>query len=186
MLLKSVFLGGGLLGLVAAETKCLASGFPALDIWGLEILHVEATKQKDHVVGFNPLSNLPHSPVPISFCNVTVSYTHPGQNNVINVAIWLPLEGWNGRLLGQGGAGYLAGGEILGQGVAMGYATANTDAGHTAQGDLFDTALGSRGWALSSKGNVNWSLLVDFASRAVEDLPRIVSTEPWWLQKSSK
>lgn len=175
MSVKRFFVVAGLLGFAAAKKTCKAKALPALDVFGLEVINVHATEQKQYQVEFNTLANLPHPVEPISFCNVTVTYTHPGQENVINAYIWLPLEGWNGRLLGQGGGGYLAGGETLGAGVALGYATANTDAGHSSGfGNPFEAILSSRSWALTSKGNVNWGRLQDFAYRAVDDLPKIV------------
>nr|POE92441.1 putative feruloyl esterase [Quercus suber] len=174
MSIKHFIVAAGLLCLAAAKKTCKASALPTLDIFGLEIIHVETTEQKDFAVELNPLSHLPHPEEPISFCNVTVTYTHPGQGDVIHAHVWMPLEGWNGRLIGQGGGGYMAGGETLGPAVALGYAAANTDAGHTVHGDRVDTELTSKSWALASKGNVNWTLLQDFAYRAIEDLPKIV------------
>lgn len=33
----------------------------------------------------------------ISFCDVTVVLTHPGENDVVTTEVWLPIQGWNGR-----------------------------------------------------------------------------------------
>nr|POE48814.1 putative feruloyl esterase [Quercus suber] len=173
MSIKHLIVAAGLLCLATAKRTCKASALPALNVFGLEVTHFEASEQKDHAVQFNPLAHLPHPETTISFCNVTVTYTHPGQGDEIHAYIWLPLDDWNGRLLGQGGGGYMAGGETLGPAVALGYVAANTDAGHTVHGHRDDTELSSKSWALASKGNVNLALLHDFAHRAIEDLPKI-------------
>lgn len=33
----------------------------------------------------------------ISFCDVTVILTHPGENDTVTTGVWLPTDGWNGR-----------------------------------------------------------------------------------------
>lgn len=61
----------------------------------------------------------------LSFCNVTLLYHHPGQNDNTNVQVWLPLQGWNERFVGVGGGGFAAGklnGENLAATVNLGYA----------------------------------------------------------------
>lgn len=87
--------------------------------------------------------------------------------------VWLPLkdEDWNGRFLGQGGGGWAAGssGNLAG-GVALGYATADTDSGHNMYGHPAETALNSKSWALPSPGNVNLHLLQNFGYRSLEEL----------------
>ncbi len=47
----------------------------------------------------------------LDFCNGTLTYTHPGYHDTIHIYLWLPLEGWNGNLLAQGGGGWSAGSE---------------------------------------------------------------------------
>lgn len=101
-----------------------------------------------------------------SFCNVTVTYTHPGQNDTINVETWLPTENWNKRLQAVGGGGFSAGRNFLtymGMAGAMaeGYVTITTDAGLGINSDseLF----------LVSPGNVNLYLVQDFASVSLND-----------------
>lgn len=49
--------------------------------------------------------------------------------------------------------------------LADGFATATTDGGHSS-----DTTSDASAWALTSPGNVNWPLLVDFASVAIHDM----------------
>ncbi|MFB7504955.1 tannase/feruloyl esterase family alpha/beta hydrolase [Streptomyces broussonetiae] len=95
-----------------------------------------------------------------AFCQVTVTLTHPGDNDHAKVQTWLPLTNWNGRFQATGGSAYSAGdnGVALGTGVKNGYATTTTDAG---VGDVLDTS-----WALKGKGQVNTVLLKNFASRS--------------------
>jgi feruloyl esterase len=46
----------------------------------------------------------------LTFCNVTVVYTHQGWNDSIRTQIWLPTsDSWNGRFEGTGGGGFVAG-----------------------------------------------------------------------------
>ncbi|KAF2137061.1 uncharacterized protein K452DRAFT_291853 [Aplosporella prunicola CBS 121167] len=123
---------------------------------------------------------LPSPPETISFCNVTVLYTHPGQNDTITVTIWLPLEGWNSRLIGVGGGGFLTRllDDALGSALQHNYSVVATDGGHALDADPAP-------WALTSPGNVNWALLQDFAAVSLGDaavLGKAVS-EAYYAQK---
>jgi len=176
-MLVPLFLGAlaSLAGFTHAALKtCRARDLPTIEVFGIEIIDIHTKEQRAYEDwGFFPGAT-PQVPVrAIDFCNVTVTYTHPGQNDTINVYVWLPLDGWNGRLLGQGGGGWAAGAEpMLPSGVAEGYVTANTDAGHTYFGDIA-TLIRADTWGLLSPGNINHVLLQDFASRALDDLPKI-------------
>nr|WP_245528393.1 tannase/feruloyl esterase family alpha/beta hydrolase [Gluconobacter morbifer] len=67
----------------------------------------------------------------LAFCRVAVTL-HPSSDSVIRTEIWLPLRGWNGKLLGVGNFGWA--GSIMYDGmvtgVGEGYAVASTDTGH--------------------------------------------------------
>ncbi len=108
-----------------------------------------------------------------TFCNVTVAYTHPGQNDNILVEAWLPVENWNGRFQAVGGR-WLGRRTLLpvlrGMKGAMadGYATVTTDAG-------LGSAVDAAPWALLSPGNVNLYSLENLASISLNDEVSVVS-----------
>jgi feruloyl esterase len=102
----------------------------------------------------------PGQPIP-EHCKVTmVLKPTPGSN--INVELWLPTSGWNGRFLAVGNGGWA--GSIQGYGdmqeaLRRGYATAATDTGHSA-------ADGPGGmFALDHPEKIT-----DFAFRAIHDM----------------
>jgi len=66
-----------------------------------------------------------------AFCRIEAVAT-PTRDSKINIEIWLPLQGWNGRFLGTGnggGAGTIAYGMGMIEGLKRGFAVANTDMG---------------------------------------------------------
>lgn len=133
----------------------------------------------------------------LSFCNVTVAYTHPGQDDMINVNIWLPVSisdevffnniedtsneaktipGWNGLLLSHGGGGFSTCLPDLVSHAALtqGYAISRTDGGHRPISFNFTTGEAdnppTESWAMLSPGNVNLYNFQDFASVALHDM----------------
>lgn len=106
----------------------------------------------------------------ISFCNVSITYTHPGEGDNINVQILLPIKpAWNLRFQGVGGGAWVTGlsspgasSPLVGA-VNAGYAAGATDGGH-------DGSKPANTWALLSRGNPNMYLLQDFGSVAVHDM----------------
>ncbi|KAG9203345.1 hypothetical protein G6514_002998 [Epicoccum nigrum] len=101
----------------------------------------------------------------ISFCNVTFTYTHPGQND--SILVWLALpEAWNGRFQGVGGGGWATGYPTqMVPAISQGYAAVSTDGGH--DGANQPTA---DPWALVSPGNVDLYALQNFASVTLNDM----------------
>jgi feruloyl esterase len=83
----------------------------------------------------NPFANLP------AFCRVAATLA-PSSDSEIKIEVWLPAQGWNGKLEGNGNGGWT--GSIapgtLAAGVERGYATAMTDTGH--QGGSASFAMG--------------------------------------------
>ncbi|KAI1097420.1 tannase and feruloyl esterase [Jackrogersella minutella] len=104
-----------------------------------------------------------------TFCNITVSYTHTGQNDNISVETWLPVDNWNSRLQAVGGGGWATGRFPLSYGamygaIADGYATVTTDAGVPST-----DALSADSWALVSPGNVDLYKLQNIGSVSLND-----------------
>jgi len=80
------------------------------------------------VEGEDPMQGLP------AFCRVT-GIVRPSTDSEIRFEVWLPAEGWNGRLLGVGNGGF-AGAIEYRQFVSYlkrGFAVAGSDAGHRAE-----------------------------------------------------
>ena len=94
-------------------------------------------------------------------CRVRMVLT-PTPDSNINVELWMPTDGWNGRLLavGNGGfAGSIRGYRDMQVALRDGYATVATDTGHTAAdgpGGMFGLGHPER--------------IVDFAYRAVHEM----------------
>ena len=136
---------------------------------GAKIIDVQAEEVHNHsAISLGPGTN-DGGRYTISFCNVTVTHTHPGWNDTINTQVWLPLSGWNGRFQALGGGGYSTGfGSLyLTYAASKGFASASVDGGIAVGTEAIPTDLS---WALSSKGNVNWFLLEDYASKATNDM----------------
>jgi Tannase and feruloyl esterase len=96
------------------------------------------------------------------FCRVTAKAT-PSADSDIAIEIWLPLEGWNGRLQGTGNGGFAGSYDTgeLAEFVSKGYAAAATDTGHTAS--FIDAS-----WALGHPEKV-----ADFGYRAIHEMTRV-------------
>ena len=94
-----------------------------------------------------------------AFCRVRVE-SHPSSDSDIKIEVWLPLEGWNGKLQGRGNGGFA--GEIsyfsLATALHEGYATAATDTGHAAGGT-------DARWAIGHSEKVT-----DFGFRAIHEM----------------
>lgn len=164
---------------LGSAAKCSPAGLSLPDITGVSILSIEALEQCNYTYVPGPFAaGLPDSsPIPdLNFCNVTVTYAHPGWHDYINVNILLPTDDWNGRFAGIGGGAFTTGGGMVAEWLMMpimasGFATATTDGGHST--DVLGPELYDPSWALTSPGNVNWPLLMDFASVALHDTATI-------------
>ncbi|KAL0934599.1 feruloyl esterase B precursor protein [Colletotrichum truncatum] len=106
----------------------------------------------------------------ISFCNVSVTYTHPGTDDAVNVQVWLPSPiSWNGRLQAVGGGGYSAsvGSLYMTQAVGNGYVALDTDAGHVRGPEGMTTP---EAWALKSPGKVDMQLINNWGSTSLHEM----------------
>ncbi len=107
-----------------------------------------------------------------TFCNVTITYTHPGEMDSVIVEAWLPPSNssWNGVFEAVGGDGWVVGRsalQYLGMAAAIseGFATITTDGG-------LGSATDPSSWGLLSPGNANLYLLQNFGTRALNDQVR--------------
>jgi hypothetical protein len=155
-------------GTVAATT-CAA--VPVSAPSGTKVESVKAVANPGGTVTF-PASLLHPEPVTLTdvpaWCDFTVTVSHPGANDHVNIKISLPQDRkkWSGRFQATGGSAYLAGdfGSPLVAAVKAGYVAAATDAGVGAN------PVDVSGWALTSDGKVNTPLLENFASRSLHDM----------------
>ncbi|KZL83753.1 tannase and feruloyl esterase [Colletotrichum incanum] len=149
---------------------CVPSTFSDVSLFGAEILSLDTSYIANYSSSVPSAVRFTQPSVEVrnaSFCNVTVTYTHPGQGDTVIVEAWLPADGWNGRLQAVGGGGWVAGRSApfysaMGGAISDGYATITTDAG---LGDAPDASP----WALLSPGNVNLYALQNLASVSLED-----------------
>ena len=92
-----------------------------------------------------------------AFCRVLATL-EPSSDSVIQVEVWLPAAGWNGKFqaVGNGGFNGTINYPLLAAALARGYAAASTDTGH---------AGGGAAWALGHPEKV-----IDFGWRAVHEM----------------
>jgi hypothetical protein len=77
--------------------------FHSPEVPGLQILSILAAPLYNYTVLDYTTITMFVSP---RLCSVNVTHTHPGYNNTVTVFHRLPLEGWNGRVVGIGGGGW--------------------------------------------------------------------------------
>ncbi|KAI8936179.1 hypothetical protein NX059_006612 [Plenodomus lindquistii] len=156
---------------MALAGNCSPAGIPLPTLFGAEFLSITASPVVNYTSPPASYINNGRAPTtPISFCNVTLTHTHPGYNDTLRTQIWLPLtSAWNGRFQMAAGGGWVAGydagsfGQMSGA-VNDGYATSTVDAGvQTA------TSFTPEAWALKSPGNVDYNTLETFAYKSLHD-----------------
>jgi Tannase and feruloyl esterase len=99
-----------------------------------------------------------------SFCHITLEST-PSADSAIQIEVWMPASGWNGRFQAQGNGGFAGYIDYRGMGIALGdgYATAATDTGHVA--DVTDAR-----WALGHPEKIT-----DFGYRAIHEMTQLAT-----------
>jgi feruloyl esterase len=153
--------------------SCVPSTFSTVSLFGGEILSITADLATNYNFPIPDGWRYSQAAVNVedgSFCNVTVTYTHPGNDDTINAEIWLPPTEWNGVLQSIGGGGWTAGRFVLsyaGMAGAIydGYAAATTDGG-------LGTFQHPKEWGLVSPGNLNLVALDNFGQTSLGDLVR--------------
>ncbi|CAH0020354.1 unnamed protein product [Clonostachys rhizophaga] len=147
------------------SSLCNATTFTYPTIAGAEFLSIEASLVQNfsRYVSDQDYLNYPEIFVEdATFCNLTLSYTHHGQDDILFVESWLPIP-WNSRLQTVGGGGWTGGRNELaisemagaignGCGKSPLNAIITTDAGLGRSEIPVD-------WALLKPGNVNWVAL---------------------------
>jgi len=116
---------------------CAESAIPYPTLFGAEILNLSANLVQNFSQEVSDRFFVHNSAISvrnIDYCNITVTYTHPGQNDRINVETWFPMKNWNRRLQAVGGGGWQAGRFIVSYdamagALGKGYVVTSTDAG---------------------------------------------------------
>jgi feruloyl esterase len=105
-----------------------------------------------------PESSTPQSPnlVLPTFCRVAITLT-PTSDSAIEMEVWLPASGWNGKFHGVGNGGFagVIDYDNMASSLYTGYATAGSDGGHETS-ELTDAS-----WALGHPQKI-----IDFGYRA--------------------
>ncbi|KAH6644274.1 Tannase/feruloyl esterase [Boeremia exigua] len=151
--------------------NCSAQAIVLPTIFGAEFLSVQASLVQnfslDPLAGNYQLFRDDDFGKNMSFCNVTLTHTHPNQNDSLISQVWLPIQPeWNGRLRMVGGGGWFAGLEwfsflTMSVVVADGYATVTTNGGASSEGPDH--------WGLLSPGNADLLALQNFMYVGLKD-----------------
>jgi Tannase and feruloyl esterase len=138
--------------------KVAKLALPNATVTSAEVVAAEAFRPNTSVSPWVAQAEALYKSLP-PFCRVRVQ-SHPSSDSDIKIEVWLPLEGWNGKLQGRGNGGFA--GEIdyfsLALALHEGYATAGTDTGHAASGT-------DARWALGHPEKVT-----DFGYRAIHEM----------------
>lgn len=160
---------------MGTSNLCSPSSLQLPDFPNLKILSLDAAPRANWTFEYPYLAGMPtKDPIPnLDFCNITITYTHQGWDDVITTTTFLPTKNWNSRFEAHGGAGFMTGGVGTFSGtimpsLAQGFAVSTTDGGHLS--DFVASLAYSIPWAFASPGNINWPLLIDFAYQGIHEM----------------
>lgn len=158
---------------LSSFNACVPETFSPPTLFGAEILSINAHPVLDFPASLSLEARITQPNVDkasgLAFCNVTVTYTHPGTNNLITVETWLPDKPfWNERYIAAGGGGFSAGRteytySVMSAAAQEGYTTSTTDAG------VGTSTWSADDWALLSPGNVDLQKVRDFGTVSLND-----------------
>ncbi|KAL5343087.1 Tannase/feruloyl esterase [Aspergillus crustosus] len=106
-----------------------------------------------------------------SFCNVTVSLTHPGVGETVYTTVLLPLSDWTHRYLATGGGGFAAGNDRdITDPVSQGWVASSTDGGLTLNHTI-DPQTGA--YTMWPEGSYNEEMVINLVYRSIHDAAEI-------------
>ncbi|CBF78847.1 hypothetical protein AN7213.2 [Aspergillus nidulans FGSC A4] len=159
----------------AASSGAACDGLQAPSIPDARVLWITSNTVQNFT--YPPVTGLTGEPIagatgdssPLTFCNVSMVLTHPGDNDTVLVSVWLPPhDTWNTRYTATGGGGLGAGYDFnMISPLAAGFAASATDAGLTLNNTIMaDTGL----WGLKEDGTVNEPLFKNLGYRSIHDM----------------
>jgi hypothetical protein len=109
-----------------------------------------------------------------AWCRVTIEIHHRS-DHPISAWLALPIDNWNGRFLGLGGAGWVPGIPFsIALGSSLGFATATTNAGReydiNTSPQVVTGLVDDDKFLSDAKGHLDWEELRNFAYRGVHDM----------------
>ena len=160
--LRKVFIRLSLLSLMFFAATALAQS-PCQDLKTLSLPDTTITAAELIPAGpYIPKANAPAFPPPPSanlpaHCRVA-AVLHPSPDSHIEMELWLPYKGWNGKFQGVGNGGFAGMMSYSAMAMALreGYATASTDTGHKGRNALFGIGHPEK--------------IVDYAYRSVHEM----------------
>ena len=170
-MLSALAVAGGAIAVSLAASPVSAAGQSCPALAKLELPNAAVTSAELVDAGaFTPPKDLPawmagdpalYKGLP-AFCRLKVQ-CKPSADSDIQIEVWLPATGWNGKFRGLGNGGFAGSidyGE-LGLAVGQGYATGATDTGHSA--NAVDAS-----WALGHPEKI-----IDFGYRAIHEMTAV-------------
>ncbi|KAL4768872.1 Tannase/feruloyl esterase [Aspergillus nidulans var. acristatus] len=153
------------------QLRCLGLNIPRPAIPGASVEFLTAhlvTGRSEYIPESVYVNHGPVNVTDVSYCVVSLAYTHTHRIEIVNTEVWLPThDTWNGRIMGLGGGGYHCGlfsanKMAMLAAVGEGYAAVSTDCGRSMREGIDD-------WLLERPGKVDLHRLEDFASVSLND-----------------